>query len=70
MAKVISRPKFKPVECIVCGCRYEHEDGDYIAVATTYAKSNSIYENCSKVIYMTVACPVCGNMNVLDVDKD
>lgn len=70
MPNILHKPKFKPVECEVCGCRYEHEEGDYIAVATGHTKPNSIYENSSKYVCMTVGCPVCGNMNILHKDEN
>lgn len=65
MAKVIKpADKFKPIKCRVCGCNYEHEQGDYIET-TYYVIRGEKYVVCRKL-----ECPACGNDNILEVEGE
>lgn len=64
MAKVIEPAyKFKPIKCSVCGCIYEHENGDHIEVVSGYAINEII-------VFRKLNCPVCGNENTLEVEGE
>lgn len=64
MAKVIEPAyKFKPIKCSVCGCTYEHEQGDHINVVTAHGINTVI-------VFRKLDCPVCGNENTLEVEGE
>jgi len=64
MAKVIEPAyKFKPIKCSVCGCTYEHEQGDHIEVVSGYGMNEII-------VIRKLDCPVCGNENTLEVEGE
>ena len=65
MAKVIKPAyKFKPIKCSVCGCTYEHEQGDHIEVLSACVGMNET------VVFRNLDCPVCGNGNTLEVEGE
>lgn len=65
MAKVIKHAyKFKPIKCSVCGCTYEHEEGDRIEICA-YEIERRNY-----VVLRKLDCPVCGNDNNLELEGE
>lgn len=64
MAKVIKpADKFKPIKCSVCGCTYEHEQGDHIRIFSSVGMNEII-------VFRKLNCPVCGNDNTLEVEGE
>lgn len=65
MAKVIEPAyKFKPIKCSVCGCTYEHEQGDHIDIVSINPMGNTL------IVMRKLDCPVCGNDNTLEVEGE
>lgn len=67
MPKILNKPKFKPITCEACKCRYEYEEGDSVSTTVGY---HDIYRNSSFVISMTLQCPVCGYTNDLHIIEE
>ena len=61
MAKIIKpADKFKPIKCEVCGCVYEHEEGDRIEATLVKVLGAKDF-----ILERKLKCPVCQNENEL-----
>lgn len=68
MAKILEYPKFKPVVCCDCGCKYELENGDIIRLIIAPCEIDD--EIHGKVqacgISFGLTCPICGQDNKIE----
>ena len=60
MAKIISRPKIKPITCSQCLCVYEFEIGDVVDIR--YFDGQAVFQS--------TPCPVCGQYNCMEFIKE
>lgn len=61
MSKILELPKFKPIICNVCGCKYEFEEGDELQ-PILYSPTKDCKKAKSQSV-LTLPCPVCGKNN-------